>query len=66
MFWIYLAVAVLIAWGVYRDLAKKETWMIAFGKVVRSEKPETYWLIIVLRIFLFMAVVTAACLRTQL
>jgi len=65
MLWIYLFVAALIAWGIYKDLSRKETWMIAFGKVAQRDKPKTYWLIIGLRVFIFLAVIAAAYLRSQ-
>jgi hypothetical protein len=39
--------------------------MIGIGKVVRRDKPEVYWLTIVLRCFVFLAVIVAAYLRSQ-
>lgn len=65
MLWIYLFVAGLIAWGIYNDLSRKETWLIAFGKVVQRDKPKIYWLIIGLRVFILLAVIAAAYLRSQ-
>lgn len=65
MTWIYLFVAALVAWGIYKDLSRKETWMIAFGKVARRDKPATYWLIIGLRVFIFLAVIVVAYQRSQ-
>ena len=65
MLLIYLLTAALIAWGIYKDLSRRETWMIGIGKVVRRDKPEVYWLTIVLRCFVFLAVIVAAYLRGQ-
>lgn len=66
MLWIYFIAAALIAWGIYRDLARRETWMIGFGKVVKQKQPGTYWLTIGLRALIFAAVLLAAWYRTRL
>lgn len=65
MLWIYLFVAALIAWGLYKDLSRQETWMIGFGKVVQRDKPAAYWLIIVLRGFIFLAIIVIVALRSR-
>ena len=63
MIWVYLATALLIAWGVARDFARRETWMIGIGKLVRSEKPGLYWLTMALRCFVLLAVVIVTWFR---
>lgn len=66
MIWIYLAAAALIAWGIARDLSRRETWMIGFGSVSLRAKPGVFWLTIVMRGLLFLAVLAAAWFRNQL
>jgi hypothetical protein len=65
MLWIYLLAAALIAWGIVKDLNRRETWMIFFGKIVLREKPRIYWLTIGMRGLIFLAVIVAAYLRSQ-
>ncbi len=65
MLWLYLVAAVLIAWGLAKDLSRRETWLIGFGKILRKDQPRKYWLTIVLRLLLFFAVILAAFLRSQ-
>lgn len=64
MIWIYLLAAALIAWGLCKDITRRETWMIGFGKVVRRDQPVTYWSTILLRFLIFAAVLVAAWLRS--
>lgn len=66
MIWIYLTAAVLIAWGIARDITRRETWMIGFGKVALRNKPSIFWLTIAMRGFIFLVVLAAAWFRHQL
>jgi hypothetical protein len=63
MIWLYLIAAILIAGGIVKDLSRRETWLLGFGKIVRKQKPKMYWLTIGLRTFIFLAVVVAAYFR---
>ena len=63
MAWLYLLAAIFIAWGIFKDLSRRETWLIGFGKIVRKKSPRMYWLTIGLRTFIFLAVVVAAYIR---
>lgn len=65
MFWLYLFAAALIAWGLFKDLTRGETWMIFFGRILLREKPRIYWLTIGMRGLLFLAIIVAAFLRVQ-
>ena len=62
---LYILTAAVIAWGIYKDLSRRETWMIGFGKVARRDKPEVYWLTIGLRCLVFLTVIFAAYLRSR-
>jgi hypothetical protein len=66
MLWIYLIAAAVIAWGLARDLARRETWMIGFGRVTRRDKPGNYWLTILLRGYNFLVILVAAWFRSTL
>jgi hypothetical protein len=63
MIWLYLIAAILIAWGIAKDLSRRETWLLGFGKIVRKKNPKMYWLTIGLRTLIFLAVIVAAYLR---
>ena len=65
MVWLYLFAAALIAWGLAKDLTRKETWMIGFGKVTLREKPAIFWLTVTMRGLIFIAVLVAAWLRSS-
>jgi hypothetical protein len=62
---LYILTAAVIAWGLYKDLSRRETWRIAFGKVVRRDKPRVYWLTIGLRCLILLTVIFAAYLRSR-
>ncbi len=65
MIWLYLLVTILIAWGLAKDLSRKETWLIGFGRITLKAQPRRYWLAIGLRVFILAAVVATAWIRSQ-
>jgi hypothetical protein len=66
MLWLYLLATLLIAWGLVKDLSRGETWLLGFGRITLKGEPRRYWLTVVLRIFILVAVVAAAWARSQM